>query len=234
MQLRIDSNATRSPPDASHPSAPSAPLPLVHYVLLVTLVDVGHVWGTLFRTYLDSEATAKRWKLFYYSPPIIFAVEVAVYTYSPTLFWSIIAYFAIYHFVSQNYGLLALYKARHGERNRLDYKLDYYALFVGALGPVLLWSALFGFISDRNACAVHRHASPTRRFNWFNAGEAFVMRLPTFMRYPIFALYMAVGVAWIGRQCYKIFVTKEEGMLCCMCPELNLVSYTSLASFDLT
>jgi low temperature requirement protein LtrA len=120
-------------------STDAKPLPFVHYAILITCVDVAHVWGTLFRTYLDTEATNKRWKLFYLSPPAILLVEIVAYWISPTFFWSCVAYFAIYHFISQNYGLLALYKARHGERNRVDYKLDYYTLVAGAVCPVLLW-----------------------------------------------------------------------------------------------
>ena len=187
-------------------------LPLVHYATLVVFVDVAHVWGTLFRTYLDSEARNKRWRLFFYSPPIIWAVSAAAHAYSASFYWSLVAYFAIYHFVSQNYGLLALYKARCKERNRLDYRLDYvsrflipaivvfvliqntqYTLFAGALGPVLLW-----------------HASPTRRFDWFNAGEAFFFKIPDTYWNTLLGVYLSIGVLWLARQGFKIASGEES------------------------
>eukprot|EP00927_Polykrikos_kofoidii_P078193 TRINITY_DN75040_c0_g1_i1.p1 TRINITY_DN75040_c0_g1~~TRINITY_DN75040_c0_g1_i1.p1 ORF type:complete len:406 (+),score=44.53 TRINITY_DN75040_c0_g1_i1:135-1220(+) len=169
------------------------PVPLGWYVALVVLVDVAHVWATLFRTYLDSEARSKRWRLFYFSPPLLFLWSFLLHSIGPTFFWTWVAYFAIYHFVSQNYGLLALYKARCGERNKLDYKLDYYTLFAGALGPILIW-----------------HASPARRFNWFNNGEAFLLTLPPETRWPIQIVYMSVGFAWVVRQLYKLWTGSES------------------------
>jgi hypothetical protein len=168
-------------------------LPFWHYLVLVVLVDVAHVWGTLFRTYLDTEARNNRWNLFMYSPPIIWALSFASHAYSASLFWTIIAYVAIYHFVSQNYGLLALYKARCRERGWLDYKMDYYTLLVGALGPVMLW-----------------HASPTRRFDWFNAGEAFMFRIPHAWQPVVLVAYLGVGALWLARQYYKVVTGQEE------------------------
>jgi len=100
-------------------------VPLSYYLMLVVSVLVHaclkqkkkkkkmfFFFATLFRTYLDKEACALRWRLFYLSPPAIWCVCVVVHTISVSLFWSCVAYFAIYHFISQNYGLLALYKAR--------------------------------------------------------------------------------------------------------------------------
>jgi hypothetical protein len=168
-------------------------LPFWHYLVLVVLVDVAHVWGTMFRTYFDSEALNKRWNLFVYSPPILWALSFATHFHSKSLFWTLIAYLAIYHFVSQNYGLLALYKARCRERGWLDYKLDYYTLLAGALGPVLLW-----------------HASPTRRFDWFNAGEEFLFQIPDTWRLPVLVSYLGVGVLWSARQAFKLAAGQEE------------------------
>ena len=89
-------------------------------------------------TYFDTEALEKRRILYLGSPPIIFVVSVAVHFWSKELFWTVVmprsleyheqrstqmtalpqvSYMAIYHFMAQNYGLLALYKARCGERN---------------------------------------------------------------------------------------------------------------------
>jgi hypothetical protein len=163
------------------------PIPILHFLFLVMAVDVGHVWATLFRTYFDTEAREKRGTLYFGSPPAIFAVSVVVHYNSKELFWTVASYMAIYHFMAQNYGLLALYKARCGERNPVDYRIDWLTIVVGAAAPVALW-----------------HASPTRRFDWFGDALPFVVRVPQVARLPILIAYAAVGLAWIARQVRKV------------------------------
>jgi len=75
-----------------------------------------------------------------------------------------------------------------GERNRLDYKLDYYALMLGAICPVLLW-----------------HASPTRRFDWFVNGETFLFRVPKILVPFVLTIYVGCGFAWVIRQFYVMY-----------------------------
>ena len=49
-----------------------------------------------------------RWRLFFYSPPIIWAVSAAAHAYSSSFYWSQEANFAIYHFVIQNFLLASM------------------------------------------------------------------------------------------------------------------------------
>eukprot|EP00736_Rhodelphis_marinus_P012609 Rmarinus@m.15562 len=157
--------------------------PLKEYLLLVVAVDVAHVYATLFRTYFDSNMMETRSKLLLGSPPIILIFSTVVHFYSETLFWSLVAYFAIYHFIAQDYGFVALYKARVGERDPIDFRLDYWVLWAGALCPVLLW-----------------HATPTKRFSWFDNGEEVLLRLPMWTRPCIIGAYVLVAMVYIGRQ----------------------------------
>src|SRR5579862_4759562 len=72
------------------------------WVLLVLGVDVAHVYSSLFRTYLDRDEFKKRRTLYLVVPTICWVGGIGIYAlWGPKLFWSGIAYFAIYHFVRQ-------------------------------------------------------------------------------------------------------------------------------------
>jgi hypothetical protein len=158
-------------------------LPLWAFLLVVVSFDVTHVWATVYVTYLDREVWRERRLLLVLTPLVSLAVSYRVHERSPTLFWSLLAYVAIYHFVQQQWGFVALYKARAGEKGRLDYYLDRWTLWVGALGPVLLW-----------------HASPKRQFDWFHAGESFIFRLDAALSGEIVFVMALFGAAWCARQ----------------------------------
>jgi hypothetical protein len=158
-------------------------LPLWAFLLVIVSFDVTHVWATVYVTYLDREVMKKRRALLVLTPLLAFVVAYRVHSHSATLFWTLLAYVAIYHFVQQQWGFVALYKARAGERRRFDYYLDRWTLWAGALGPVLLW-----------------HASPKRQFDWFNAGESFIARVDPALRPEIAAVMATFGVVWLARQ----------------------------------
>jgi hypothetical protein len=164
--------------------APAGPLPLVWFLLLVVAFDVAHVWATLYVSYLDGEAFARRRRLFLLPIPLALGASWALHERSPALFWSILAYVAIHHFASQQWGFVALYRLRGGERT--DRGLDKLTLWTGALGPVLLW-----------------HASPERRFDWFGHGEEFLVALPPWVAPHIVAVMLVVGCAWVARQVWR-------------------------------
>lgn len=158
-------------------------LPLWAFLFVIVAFDVTHVWATLYVTYLDREVLRKRWLLLTLTPLLAFGIAYRVHSHSSTLFWSILAYVAIYHFIQQQWGFIALYKSRNEEHSRIDYYLDRWTLWVGALGPVLLW-----------------HASPMRQFDWFNAGESFIFRLDASFRPEIIGTMGLFGATWIARQ----------------------------------
>eukprot|EP01043_Picozoa_sp_COSAG02_P030658 COSAG02_NODE_1970_length_10224_cov_104.344691_4_plen_273_part_00 len=161
-------------------------VPLWCFLPLVVLGDIMHIWATLLRTYLDTGARDKRGRLFFLSPPALLLFGFCLHAWSEVLHASFVSYVAIYHFVSQNYGFLAIYKARVGERfNMFDYRLDYWTLMMAALGPVLIW-----------------HATPTRRFSWFGFGEEFLIRLPESYQPLLYVMYISMALGWLGRQCY--------------------------------
>lgn len=123
------------------------------WILLVLGVDVAHVYSSLFRTYLDKEEFRRRRTLYLVVPAVCWTAGIALYALAgPVVFWSCVAYFAIYHFVRQQYGFLMLY--RRGEpTGDLGYRIDQVAIYMATLYPLIYW-----------------HTYP-RNFQWFDTAE---------------------------------------------------------------
>lgn len=143
----------------------------------VLLVDVAHVWSTAFRTYLDGDELRRRPLLYTVTPIAAYVIALALYDAGPMLFWRALAYLAVFHFVRQQYGWVALYRARAGETDgRL---LDTLAIYAATLYPILWW-----------------HANP-RHFAWFLEGDfATVPQLAATIAAPF---YWAILIAYFAR-----------------------------------
>lgn len=125
------------------------------FVLLILGIDVAHVYSTLFRTYLDRDEL-RRYPVRYTSVPLLaFLLGVALYQHSPLWFWRVLAYAALFHFVRQQVGWVAIYRARAGQRGLWDRFIDEACVYSATLYPVLYW---------------HGHLASTR-FSWFIRGD---------------------------------------------------------------
>jgi len=129
-------------------------LPVWGFLAFVVAIDVAHVYATLYRTYFDRAELARRPFLYAAVPVGCFALGAALHSASSGLFWSVLAYVALVHFVRQQVGWVAIYRARAGARTTFDRVLDDAAIYAGTLYPVLVW-----------------HASLPRRFEWFVEGD---------------------------------------------------------------
>ncbi|RMG09777.1 MAG: hypothetical protein D6731_18965 [Planctomycetota bacterium] len=160
------------------------PPPLWAFLLLIVAFDVAHVWATLYLSYLDRPAFERRRLLFLLPIPLAIAATYRLHGLDPSLFWSLLAYVAIHHFAAQQWGFVALYARKAGERDPFDRRLDKWTLWTGALGPVLLW-----------------HASG-RDFDWFGHGERFLLRVDPALRGDIVAGMALVALVYVGRQAW--------------------------------
>jgi hypothetical protein len=134
--------------------APAGETPTAAWVVAVLLVDVGHVWSTLYRTYLDRRELARRPWLYALTPALGYAVGLAIALFGEGAFWTALAYLAAFHFVRQQYGFMALAARQEPPRGRLDRALDAAAIYAATLYPLLWW-----------------HAHLPRRFDWFLPGD---------------------------------------------------------------
>jgi hypothetical protein len=151
--------------------------PLWAWVVCVLAIDVAHVWATLFRTYLDTGEVRRRPLLLTGVPLLAYAGGVAAHLHAPSLFWRLLAYAALFHFVRQQYGWVALYGRRAGA-SRLERRLDAAVVYAVTLGPVLWW-----------------HARLPRPYWWFVEGD--FAPLPGWLA-PVALWGQAAGVAVWG------------------------------------
>jgi hypothetical protein len=142
----------------------------------VLLIDVAHVWSTLFRVYLDPEEFRRRPGLYSLVPAAGFVAGVGLFSLGEVVFWRCLAYLAVFHFVRQQYGWVMLYRARRGERDRTGWWVDAAAIYLATIYPLVHW-----------------HAHLPRRFWWFLRGD--FQQIPTLVAdllEPIYWLALAV------------------------------------------
>lgn len=150
------------------------------WVATILFVDVAHVWSTAYRVYLDPEELSRRPGLFAGVPLAVYVVGVLLYSASSGLFWRVLAYVAVYHFVRQQYGWVALYRRRLGQTTRLDRFIDDAAIYAATIYPILWW-----------------HGHMPREFEWFIEGDflpgmpAEVVRLLGPVHWIIMGTYVA-------------------------------------------
>ncbi len=160
-------------------------LPIWVWVALIPLIDVSHVYASLYRTYFDAEELARRPALYVSVPALVFIVGTILYSADAATFWRILAYAAVWHFVRQQYGFLMLYRRRAGERGRWGSRLDGALLYLTTLYPLLYW-----------------HTHLPRRFVWFVEGDF----LPLPFAHAATAagwLYLLLALAYAAKELYR-------------------------------
>lgn len=159
-------------------------VPLWLWIVLVLGIDVAHVYSSLFRTYFDRDEFKKRRTLYLVVPVACWLVGVAVFAIGGAgLFWSIVAYFAIYHFVRQQYGFMMLY--RRGETpGDWNYRVDQLAIYLATVYPLIYW---------------HTYG---RNFQWFSDFE--VIRIPSvWPELMCRVVYVLVLAAFTVKEAYR-------------------------------
>lgn len=130
------------------------------WLLFVVLIDVAHVYSSLYRTYIDKVTVkAYRRELVVY-PFLLWIAMVMLYSMGAQLFWRCLAYLAVFHFIRQQYGFLRLYQ-RKETLLRWKRRLDTITVY-GITGlPILYW-----------------HLRYPRQFNWFVKGDFLGVDVP--------------------------------------------------------
>jgi hypothetical protein len=133
--------------------------PLWGWVVFVAFVDVGHVYASLYRTYLDPVEFARRRSLYLFLPVACWAAGAALYSLSALAFWRALAYLAVFHFMRQQYGFLRAYSRLEGRKAPWEERLEEAAIYATMLYPLAYW-----------------HSDPSRRFWWFVQGDFLKLR----------------------------------------------------------
>lgn len=128
--------------------------------LLVVGIDVAHVYATLYRTYADPAELRARPMLYLLTPLLCWLGGVLLYSIDALWFWRGLAYFAVFHFVRQQYGFMMIY-ARQEQVPAWARRLDKITIYAATLFPLLFW-----------------HTHLPRQFDWFIAGDFVAIPLP--------------------------------------------------------
>ncbi len=163
------------------PALRAADTPPWGWLVFVVFVDVGHVYATLYRTYLDPEEFPRRRALYMYLPVVAWVAGALLYRISPLTFWRALAYLAVFHFVRQQYGFMRAYAHLEGPKPVWEQRLEAAAIYSTMLYPLVYW-----------------HSDPARRFWWFVQGDFVTLNR---LAGPWAGwLYAAVLGAFAGRQ----------------------------------
>lgn len=167
-------------------------IPVWAWVSFVLLVDVAHVYSSLFRTYLEPSAFSKNKSLLLTIPVLCWAAGSLLYSFGALVFWKALAYLAVFHFIRQQFGFMALYSRKETESVKRFRWIDGAVIYLSTLYPLLYW-----------------HTNLPRNFNWFIEGDFFTT-IPNIVTEIALVLYVIFGLAYTVKE---IIVLKTTGFI---------------------
>jgi hypothetical protein len=159
----------------------SAVMPVQYWIVLVVFIDVAHVYSTLYRTYFNPDKRGRQLTLLVIIPVVCYLAGVLLYFIDGLLFWRVLAYLAVYHFIRQQYGFMRLYSRRE-QTTRMSRVIDIAAIYTATIYPILFW-----------------HFDGTRNFNWFVEGD--------FISFP--SAPIIVAFTWVYFLVIAAYLIKE-------------------------
>jgi hypothetical protein len=163
----------------------TAGVPLWAWLIFILGIDVSHVYSTLFRTYFNSNELRENKSLLTLIPVIVWLIGVGLYSVHSMLFWRVLTYVAVFHFIRQQYGFLRLYCRGEVSSNK-DRWLAASVIYLAALYPIIYW-----------------HCHQPRNFHWFIDGD-FILGLPAIFSQAIGFIYLAVIIAYFLNELLNI------------------------------
>lgn len=148
-------------------------IPLWAWVVFVLGIDVAHVYSTLFRTYFNSNEFRENKAVLTLIPFVVWLIGVTLYSIQSILFWRILTYVAVFHFIRQQYGFLRLY-TRDDNTTLRERWLSGCAVYLATMYPILYW-----------------HCHQPRNFHWFIEGD-FIFGLPPILSKIMGLIYLAI------------------------------------------
>lgn len=171
-------------------SQSSGDVPLWAWLLFVVGVDVSHVYSTLFRTYFNSNEWSENKTLFTVIPLATWLAGVFLYAISSVIFWRVLAYVAVFHFIRQQYGFLRLY-TRVETTTQWARRIDKLTIYTLTLYPIVYW-----------------HSQSERNFHWFVDGD-FLMGWPPLVAQIASLFYICVVALYVSTEIYKVYLHRS-------------------------
>jgi len=192
------------------------------WVPAVLLIDVAHVHATWFRVYLAPGEFRRRPWLYSLVPLIALVIGVALYSEGEQLFWRTLAYVAVFHFVRQQYGWVALYRRRLNESDAFGQWIDIATIYAVTLYPLIYW-----------------HTHLPRHFWWFLPND--FTSLPVFLDTMAKPLYWLLMLTYVAKSAYA-WLLRHGGnpgkdivvLTTAVCWYVGIVSFNSDYAFTVT
>lgn len=156
------------------------------WITAVLLIDVAHVWSTTFRVYFDIQEVKRRFWLYLLVPVSGYMVGVALYSEGELVFWKALAIVAVFHFVRQQYGWVALYRRKLNETSSATWWIDAAAVYLATVYPLAFWMTRL-----------------PRNFEWFVQNDFFA--LPVLVEQVLFPIYVAALALYFAKSAYLYF-----------------------------
>lgn len=192
------------------------------WIPFVLLLDVTHVYATAFRVYFDPQELRRRPLLYATVPLAGYVIGVTLYSEGDLVFWKALAYLAVFHFVRQQYGWVALYRARLNERGVVGKVTDAVAIYSATVYPLVYWQA-----------------NLPRRFWWFLPGD--FVSLPTASARIMWPVYCGSLGLYAVRSIYRFIVRSEVNpgkdvvvATTAICWYLGIITFNSDYAFTVT
>ncbi|MBX2810293.1 MAG: hypothetical protein KTR25_00720 [Myxococcales bacterium] len=158
------------------------------WLVLIVGVDVAHVWSTLYPTYLDPNGRCvwRRW--LWLLPLMAWGLGSVIAWWSFALFWRCLAYLAVFHFVRQQAGWVALYQRKELGLALIDRRIDCATIYISMLYPLLWW-----------------HAYLPREYDWFISGDFVGGWISLWWVEVLWLVYVGTLAGFIIRQGYLYY-----------------------------
>lgn len=165
-------------------------VPLWAWLIFILGIDVSHVYSTLFRTYFNSNEFNENKVLLTLIPITVWLIGVGLYSVNSILFWRVLAYVAVFHFIRQQYGFMRLY-TRGEPENKKDRWLASFTIYFATLYPIVYW-----------------HSHQPRNFHWFIDGDFFV-GLPVIVSEIMGFIYLGVLIFYFSNELWNLNKNKQ-------------------------
>lgn len=177
-----------------------ADMPPWLWLLLIVCVDAGHVYCSLFRTYLDKRMLTQQRALLTLTPILVWLSGVLLYSADSFWFWRVLAYVAAFHFIRQQYGFMMIYSRHERHLPRTFLNINKLMLYAAMVHPLIYWH------------------TTQRTFNWFMAGD-FITINNLLIRTISDWLYLAIIIFYTVKEVllwrrYREFNTARNLLIC--------------------
>lgn len=173
------------------------------WLIFIVFIDVAHVYATLFKTYFNPIERQRLKKTLIFVPIICLGIGILLFSFGIKVFWSVLAYVAVFHFVRQQYGFLKLYVKNEVNTNK---HMENVAIYNATLYPMLYW-----------------FLSPKKNFNWFTDNEFF--KFENYFILQIITIFYCVIIVGYALYVIKNYIRHREFNL----PKILLVTGTYLS-----